>query len=79
MALGFEDGSGLVVDDLVGLEDVGSIVDNDVSLEGEDVADAGLAIGFKLDGDASGRLRLGLRDGEHFLAGIVGELAIGVV
>jgi hypothetical protein len=79
MTLGFEDGRGLVVDDLVGTEDVGSIVDDDVSVEGEQVAYAGLAVGYKLDGDAAGWLRFGLGDGQHFLAGIVGELAIGVV
>jgi len=79
MAFGLKDRSGLVIDDLVGTEDVGSIVDDDVSIKGEQVADTGLAVGFKLDGDTARRLGFGLGDGEQFLAGIVWEVGFGVV
>jgi len=78
MAFGLKDRSGLMVDDLVGTEDVGSIVDDHVSVKGEQVADAGLAVGFKLDGDTAGGLWLGLGDGEQFLAGIVWEVGFCV-
>jgi hypothetical protein len=54
-------------------------VDDDVSVKGEQVADAGLAVGFKLDGDTARRLGFGLGDGEQFLAGIVWEVGFGVV
>jgi len=79
MTFGLKDGSGLMVDDLVGTEGVGSIVDDDVSVKGEQVADAGLAVGFKLYGDTARRLGFRLCDGEQFLARIVWEVGFGVV
>jgi hypothetical protein len=79
MAVGLNDRGELVVDDLVGMEDVCAVVDDDVTVEREHVSDAGLPVGIKLDWDAAGRLRFGLGDGNEFLAGIVGKLADGVV
>jgi hypothetical protein len=66
-----------VVDDLVGVQDVGSVVNHDVSIEGKGVADAGLAVGFKLYGDATGGLGHDLGDGQHFLTWVVGKLTGG--
>ena len=79
MAVGLERGGGLVVDDLVGAENVAAVVDDDVAVEGEDVADAGLAVGVELNGDASGGNGLGLGDGQHLLAGVVWKLRGGAV
>jgi len=74
VAIGFELRGGLVIDDVVGAEDVVAVVDDDVAGEGEDVADAGLAQGLELDGGTSGGLGFGLGDGDELLAGIGGQV-----
>jgi hypothetical protein len=74
VAVSLEDGGELVVDDLVGMEDVGAVVDHDVTFEGENVADAGLTVGIQLDRNAAGGGRFWFGHGNYFLAGIVGEL-----
>ena len=64
---------GLVVDDLVGAENVVAVVDDHVAGEGQVVADAASGAGLPLDGHAGCGLGLRLGDGQNLLAGIVGE------
>ena len=68
MAVGLELRGGLVVDHLVGAEDVVAVMDDDVAVEGADVAYARLALGIQLDGYAAGGHGLGLSDGQNLLA-----------
>jgi hypothetical protein len=73
VALGFYGVVGLVVDDLIGIEDVVLVVEDDFAFEGPVVAAAGLMQSLPADGCAG--LRYGLGDGKRqdLLAGIVGN------
>ena len=62
VAFGFELGGGLVIDDLVGAEDVIAVMHDDMAVEGEDVADVRLAVGVELDGHSGCGCGLRLRD-----------------
>jgi hypothetical protein len=79
MAFGFQVGSGLVIDHLVGAEDVIAVVDLNVAGEGPQIADAGLALRLPADRHSGRAHLLWLGDGQNFLAGIVGELRTGGV
>ncbi len=62
---------GLVVDHLVGAQNVVAVVDHDIAGEGPGVAHAALVLGLPDDRHAAGRLRLRLGYGQNLLAGVV--------
>ena len=70
-------GGGAVIGDLVGAKHVIAVVKDHVARERDNVAGPRLALCFPLHGRAGGGGWLGLGDGKHFLAGIVGELRGG--
>ena len=74
---------GLVVNRLVGAENVIAVMDDDIAGEGQDIVRPGLAVGVPLDGHADRGRGLGLGDGQNLLAGIVGKrrgkLGVGIV
>ena len=78
VAVGLQFRGGLVVDDFVGAEDVVAVVDHDIAGEGPGVAHAGLALGLPVDGHSGRGRGFRLGDGQHFLAGVVGELSAGI-
>ena len=63
VAVSLEFRSGLVIDDLVGAEDVVAVVDDDMPVEGEHVTDAGLVICIQLHGNSAGWLGSGSATG----------------
>ena len=78
VAFGLQFRGGLVVDDLVGAEDVAAVVAHHFAGEGPDIAHAGLALRLPLHGHASRGRGLGLGDGQNFLARIVRKLRGGI-
>jgi hypothetical protein len=64
---------GLVVSDVVGLEDVVAVMDNHVAVESRDSPQTGLAAGIQMDGETAGSLGHNLSHREGFLRGVVGK------
>ena len=64
---------GLVIDHLVGTQDVVAVVDYHIAGQGPGVACAGLALRFNLHRNAGHRGRLSLGDRDHLETGILGK------
>lgn len=77
MAVCLKFGGCLVVHDLVGTEDVGAVMNDDMAVKGKYVAYAALTVGVQLNRDAGGWLGFDPGNRQHFLTWVVGELIGG--
>jgi hypothetical protein len=74
VAIRFEFGGGLAIDNLVGAENVIAVMHDDMAVEGDRVANPGLAVGIQLNRHSARRSWLRLRNGNHLLTGVVRQL-----
>jgi hypothetical protein len=73
VAVGFDDVGGLMVDNVIGVDDVVLVGEDDLAGECPVVSGAGLVESFPANGDACFRLGQRMGDGQELAAGIVGD------
>jgi hypothetical protein len=73
MAVGIQLRSGLVIDHVIGAENVVAIVNDDLSSQGPDVSHPALMLCLPPNGSTGGWRSFGLRERKNLLAGVLRE------